>query len=340
MPNVNPPPLRIPKSVLEDRELSAFLQELLTVIRQLWSRTGISITLNDGTEDNPGLEFASEPGLGLYRPSPGVIGVASHGDTIITFSSAGLSIENLPVSSALYNSSAGFIDGAQLNDGEILIGATGSDPISAQIEGIVDRVDISSAAGSITVDISGNYAGQPTITTLGTVVTGLWQADPIAAIYGGTGLTSFAVGDIFYADSTTTLAKITQASAADMLHSGATPFWAKANLTTDVEGDLPVANLDGGTGATASTFWCGDETWKDPLPQPLDTTDSVTFASVTSTGAFGCNGKPAQTSAAVNAAIAGTAGATYTAAEQTLINDIAALVNQLRTASVNNGTAV
>lgn len=57
-------------------------------------------------------------------------------------------------------------------------------------------------------------------------------------------------------------------------------------------------------------------------------------------GAFGTNGKTAQTSAVVNAAIAGAAGGAYTATEQGLINSLLALVNQLRAALVANGITV
>lgn len=63
-------------------------------------------------------------------------------------------------------------------------------------------------------------------------------------------------------------------------------------------------------------------------------------ATMTVAGVFGCNGALAQSSAAVNSAVAGTAGAVYTATEQGIINALVALVNQLRSALVANGIVV
>jgi hypothetical protein len=62
-------------------------------------------------------------------------------------------------------------------------------------------------ANADSIDIASTYVGQTSITTLGTVATGTWSASTIAADKGGTGQTSYAVGDILFADTTATLAK-------------------------------------------------------------------------------------------------------------------------------------
>lgn len=55
--------------------------------------------------------------------------------------------------------------------------------------GTNNRVTVSNgsgAAGDIQVDISPSYVGQSSITTLGTVTTGTWNADTVSLAYGGT----------------------------------------------------------------------------------------------------------------------------------------------------------
>jgi len=77
----------------------------------------------------------------------------------------------------------------------------------------------------------------------------------ITAAKGGTGQTSYTVGDLLYADTTTTLAKLADVATGNALISGGVgvaPNWGKIGLTTHVSGILPVAN--GGTNASTASI--------------------------------------------------------------------------------------
>jgi hypothetical protein len=52
------------------------------------------------------------------------------------------------------------------------------------VGGTADRITV----GSTSIDISTNYVGQTSITTLGTIGTGTWQGTIISPTYGGTGI--------------------------------------------------------------------------------------------------------------------------------------------------------
>jgi hypothetical protein len=79
----------------------------------------------------------------------------------------------------------------------------------------------------------------------------------IGAGYGGTGQSSYAVGDLLYASASTTLSKLAAVATGNVLISGGVttaPAWGKVGLTTHVTGTLAVGN--GGTG-TATAFTAG-----------------------------------------------------------------------------------
>ena len=85
----------------------------------------------------------------------------------------------------------------------------------------------------------------------------LLAANVTPAENGGTGQSSYTVGDLLYASGSTTLSKLADVAIGNALISGGVgvaPSWGKVGLTTHVSGTLPVAN--GGTG-TATAFTSG-----------------------------------------------------------------------------------
>jgi hypothetical protein len=75
----------------------------------------------------------------------------------------------------------------------------------------------------------------------------------LAAANGGTGQSSYTIGDLLYASGATTLSKLADIATGNALISGgagAAPSYGKIGLTTHISGTLPIAN--GGTNTTAT----------------------------------------------------------------------------------------
>lgn len=84
--------------------------------------------------------------------------------------------------------------------------------------------------------------------------TGTWTGSVIGAQYGGTGQSTYTIGDIIQASASTTLSKLNSVATGNALISGGVATvssWGKIGLTTHISGTLAVAN--GGTGATTVT---------------------------------------------------------------------------------------
>ena len=93
------------------------------------------------------------------------------------------------------------------------------------------------------------------IKTVGGVsLLGSGDVGTIGVGYGGTGITSYTIGDLIYASGITTLSKLADVATGNALISGGVnvaPSWGKIGLTTHVSGTLPTAN--GGTNLTSFT---------------------------------------------------------------------------------------
>ena len=133
---------------------------------------------------------------------------------------------------------------------------------------------------SVTLPTSGTLVNTAVTTlsslsSIGTIATGTWNGTAIGATYGGTGQTTYAIGDVLYASSTTALSKLPMGTTGQVLvaTTGGSPSWAGVPSTAavtsisfgstgltpatatagavTVAGTLAVAN--GGTGVTISS---------------------------------------------------------------------------------------
>jgi len=123
--------------------------------------------------------------------------------------------------------------------GQVLIGNTGSAPSWSALSGI-----------GVTSFNAGTTGFTPSTATSGPIT----LSGTLVAANGGTGFSSYAVGDILYASTTTSFSKLSDVATGNALISGgvgAAPSYGKIGLTTHISGTLGVGN--GGTGATTLT---------------------------------------------------------------------------------------
>ena len=122
-----------------------------------------------------------------------------------------------------------------------------------------NTIDAVGTAGRISVisdsiDIDSTYIGQNTITTLGTITTGTWDATTVAVTAGGTGVESFIDNGVVYGNGTSALDVTSAGTQYQVLQagSGGVPAFGALNLgqASAITGTLPLGN--GGTGATTA----------------------------------------------------------------------------------------
>ena len=140
-------------------------------------------------------------------------------------------------------------------NGQLLIGNGTDYSLSVLTAG--SNITITNTAGHITIASAGalsSFSAGTTGFTPSTPTTGaITLAGTLIAANGGTGFASYAVGDLLYANTTTTFAKLADMATGNALISGGVstaPSWGKIGLTTHVSGTLPISN--GGTNATAT----------------------------------------------------------------------------------------
>jgi cytoskeletal protein CcmA (bactofilin family) len=107
----------------------------------------------------------------------------------------------------------------------------------------------------LTSNTLGSGVTGSSLTKVGTLTTGVWQATAIGATYGGTGIISYTIGDVLYANGTSSLAKLTTTTAGYLLAangSGAAPEY-KQVLIKDAAANS-IATVTSGSGTLTATI--------------------------------------------------------------------------------------
>jgi hypothetical protein len=203
------------------------------------------------TAPNNGLIIRGQVGLGTSSPAASALlsmSSTTQGFLPPSMTSTQKSAISSPATGlVVYDNSMNLL---QFYNGADWVAAAGNVSSVSNSDG---TLTISPTTGAVVASISSTYAGQTSITTLGTIATGTWHGSIIPLAYGGTnaGLTASA-GGIFYSTASAGAILAGTATANQVLLSGssAAPLWSTATypVTTAINQILysSSANVIGG----------------------------------------------------------------------------------------------
>ena len=262
------------------------------------------------TEFNAGKTVAA--GTGLQEATPGILSI----DTTTTVDkNTAQTLTNKTISGA--SNTLSNIGNGSLTNSSITIGSTAA-PLGNTVTTIDGLTSVTSTTfvGSLTGNAStvtngvyttGSYSnptwlsldsskvglgnventalstwpGSTAIVSLGTITAGNWNGTVISPTNGGTGMESYATGDIIYASATNTLSKLSAADNGQILTlASGVPTWAAAPIT------LPAQTSNSGkfltTDGTTASWAVIPASYTAPTIGGVSITSGGTFSTFTS----------------------------------------------------------
>lgn len=162
---------------------------------------------------------------------------------VLPFANGGLNEQLITIGD--YNSDGIFVQTSQGNyTGRTITNGTG-----------ITVTNGDGVAGNPAIGVDAAYVGQSSITTVGTITSGTWDATPITYQYGGTGFSLYTDGQLLIGNSSTSALSqgtITQPAA------GLTVTNGHGSITLALANDLAAIEALSGTGLAVRT---GTSTW-------------------------------------------------------------------------------
>lgn len=229
----------------------------------------------DGTVGSPGINFVSDNTTGFYKPATppaGVVNYSAAGTASLSFGGAaagyglgilgglesryyeasnnnyvsfqagalaGDTIWTLPLTDsagtqALVSDGAGTLDWQTINPGTV-----------TSVTGTANRISVTNPTTTPVINIDAAYVGQASITTLGTIGTGVWQGTNVAVSHGGTGVnTTTAYGVLCGGTTATNPLQNAGAGTANQgfISNGAAALPSWKNITADKAAQIAAAS--------------------------------------------------------------------------------------------------